>query len=917
MKHLFQLCEGKKKLVVDILILFGLMVLFFSRWIFVEPYSLFASDIVQDFVTHRFASFSWKQGVIPLWDPYFFWAAVGYFNSGFFYPFNLLVDFLQIFTYSNLNHSFLLMEANIFFHFFLASLFMYFLVRQFVTTRLIAIIAGVTFAYSGYMVKTYLHYNYVLSSPWLPLFFLFLYRSIFDRRGWFKSAIFTGIVFAISLLPGQTQPAIYFLFLLLVFSSYAAYHFWQTNEVKWWKPFLSSAVILLITFGLFAIQFFPTYEYKKFTPRDSIEYSYSVGYSVDPLYFLIHSFVPSFWGTMQSGFWDGVSMETLSPNDQPKWLDRFFGGLPNEMTFYLGLLPFFMLPFALFTRNKFLRNFLFILLFFSILLMLARNMPLVGRLYWMVLGGVARVPARAAILWSFSLSFLAALGLQAIIDLKGRQKEYFDKIVKSYFYVFGFLVLIFFPLLLSLLLSQAGKPTMVFFFFPMLNGFSLFLIYFLIYSFLILAFVKLQEDRLLLVLIFLFTVVDVFSFHTGNTYLLGREPERLLGSSGVSDVGYLKKDSEYFRVHGMKMAAYANNLYSLGYGTTGSYGFAYRPSTDLFNIIPNSTSAIYDLLNVKYFYSEDGRLDDFKSSASSSPTEDNSFAHNAFDGDPKTEWIPDISTAQGQAWLEVTFSKPSTIAAIEFTRGKDSGNSLRVKMSSDKGDLRELLLQKHEERKAMTIKPMTTQRLRLLFKFGGESQVFALGEITFFDLAGNQVSIGSPTLERVSQNLFLNKDYFPRAFAVYKYRVFGNKEEIFRTMLADKTGEEMRNTVFLEKRPVGFANPSTLVEEGTLVKIKNYATQEVMVEAQMKADGFLVLTDVWYPGWVAFVDGKKAPILKAYYAFRAVQVPKGNHEIVFAFQPQSFKLGFVITSLMVFLLAAYLFYCIMSLKFRK
>ncbi len=47
----------------------------------------------------------------------------------------------------------------------------------------------------------------------------------------------------------------------------------------------------------------------------------------------------------------------------------------------------------------------------------------------------------------------------------------------------------------------------------------------------------------------------------------------------------------------------------------------------------------------------------------------------------------------------------------------------------------------------------------------------------------------------------------------------------------------------------------------------------------------LVLTDMWYPGWRAYVDGVEQPIYRVYHAFRGVSVPAGSHTVEFVYQP--------------------------------
>ncbi len=55
-----------------------------------------------------------------------------------------------------------------------------------------------------------------------------------------------------------------------------------------------------------------------------------------------------------------------------------------------------------------------------------------------------------------------------------------------------------------------------------------------------------------------------------------------------------------------------------------------------------------------------------------------------------------------------------------------------------------------------------------------------------------------------------------------------------------------------------------------------------------RTPAWLVLSDVWYPGWRARVDGKLVQLLRANYLFQALRVPAGEHQIVLTYQPLSF-----------------------------
>jgi uncharacterized membrane protein YfhO len=77
---------------------------------------------------------------------------------------------------------------------------------------------------------------------------------------------------------------------------------------------------------------------------------------------------------------------------------------------------------------------------------------------------------------------------------------------------------------------------------------------------------------------------------------------------------------------------------------------------------------------------------------------------------------------------------------------------------------------------------------------------------------------------------------------------------------------------------------------------------EIEIEIETGAEGYLFLSDPFYPGWRAEVDGNPATILRANYAFRAVAVPAGTHRVTMAFRPISWYAGLAITAVTVLLL---------------
>jgi len=82
-----------------------------------------------------------------------------------------------------------------------------------------------------------------------------------------------------------------------------------------------------------------------------------------------------------------------------------------------------------------------------------------------------------------------------------------------------------------------------------------------------------------------------------------------------------------------------------------------------------------------------------------------------------------------------------------------------------------------------------------------------------------------------------------------------------------------------------------------------YAAGTVKIHSSASADAWLVLSDTYYPGWVASVDGQPTSVLRGDLLFRVVPVPAGEHDVEFHFEPASVKLGLLI-SLVALLLVA-------------
>jgi uncharacterized membrane protein YfhO len=72
------------------------------------------------------------------------------------------------------------------------------------------------------------------------------------------------------------------------------------------------------------------------------------------------------------------------------------------------------------------------------------------------------------------------------------------------------------------------------------------------------------------------------------------------------------------------------------------------------------------------------------------------------------------------------------------------------------------------------------------------------------------------------------------------------------------------------------------------VRIVKYEPAYIKILVNTTQPGFLVLSDSYYPSWNAYINGNRAEILRANYAFRAVALPNGENVVEFKYEPISF-----------------------------
>ena len=145
-------------------------------------------------------------------------------------------------------------------------------------------------------------------------------------------------------------------------------------------------------------------------------------------------------------------------------------------------------------------------------------------------------------------------------------------------------------------------------------------------------------------------------------------------------------------------------------------------------------------------------------------------------------------------------------------------------------------------------------------------------------------------------NVYRNTMALPRAFVVHRTRVAAGHEDAWQRI--HQSGFDPADTIVLE----GGQSLDLQPQGKALVEIVRYEPNALEIEIDSPSEGYLVLSDPFYPGWHADVDGQPTEILRANYAFRAVAVPAGAHRVSMAFRPTSWLAGLVFSVLTVLVL---------------
>jgi Bacterial membrane protein YfhO len=869
---------------------------------------------------------------LPLWNPYNMsgFPIIADPEAQIFYPPTWLLALLDPFWHL----PYKLVEAELIAHFFLAGLFMYWLAKDFTKDTFAALLGGVLFMSSGGMVAHTEHVATIEAMAWYPLVFLLARRGLLEKN--WRWTISAGFFLGVENLTGHWQHAVYLGLLLFLYFSYEAC-FGPDRGRLWPHWMVHLLTIGAIGAGLAMIQIVPTSELSPLSIRTQLTYrDITDGNYPRFLWTLI---LPNFFGGL-----NGVPYrEAVEPS-----LNYVFLTVPGLLLALVGLIQM--------GRR---RNF-----FWLGMVLLAAELSLGNHGY--LAGLVYRVPPlnlfRQMVVFfdlaNFSLCLMAAIGVHALIDPSSR--GFYGRWLS-----WALLALLACATAIGLVYGLGWKIPGYYHMVAVLAVFSLLIA---IWTKQRLSATAVCAAILALVVYELcfYSMNQIFNRSRENprTFL-----SYYYASDHRESLEFLRQDtSADFRVAALDGSPWGSNGCNIWrlpciFGWNPMMLRGYREYVRQFAHISNYAipwgetghsldSPLLDLLGVKYLLAI-GPIEQKQHLAESAKFK-KVFAEPAWRAIfrnqnyfprawyfPTAAVLPDRAPAlavMSSEWFQprkalilarpdlFSEARPSgtlanTLPLTTISLGPEQVSASRqgtVQADPNCAEVRSFYADWGEKDSWIQFnlaRPPEPGRYAILAEYTDAYSVPALLQATITQ-QGHSVSLDAVELSDTSEwecsdariaelgEADLTQDSFKLRLTSQQNTPV-NLYSLWLVRLPDASNTPVR--------PAVTAAPAE-VEEGVPPRASNFlfsdyagSANRISFHADLPGDGFVLVNELFYPGWEATIDGKPAEILKADTIFRALQVPSGSHEIEMRFRPRHFWIGALISLLTLAGLLVYFF----------
>lgn len=375
-------------------VMLGFIVVFFRENIFPAHGNFLGGiDVAQYFLWHaQFIKEQLLSGSVPLWNPYYYSGHPFIANpqTFVFYPATLLFAALPLPWAFN---------TDTLLHIYLAAAGIYCFVLLITESRSSGLASAVVYSLSGYfMTRIYAgHLTMIHTAALLPWIFYLFEKGY--KTGQTRFFLITGLVFGLQILSGEPQNNYYTVLFLAVYALIR--HFSTSRPAHWpfYQPVAFLVLILLVAFGISAVQVLPSLEFMSLSDRAEKTYQFATAYSFPPQNFFTF-LVPV------------IENSSLKPDVE------FAGyiGIPAIILAGIG---------AAFYRHSPHTWCFRIMALIAAAIMLGKYTPLY-HLFYNCLPGIAtfRIPARCLVIFTFSMSALTGLGIQHVCQTAITRKQH-------------------------------------------------------------------------------------------------------------------------------------------------------------------------------------------------------------------------------------------------------------------------------------------------------------------------------------------------------------------------------------------------------------------------------------------------------------------------------------------------------------
>jgi len=546
------------------------------------------------------ASVSLSNGVFPFWNPYSF-GGMPFFADpqiAILYPVNFLLQFFVSNSYLDP----LIVQISIVIHYFLISIFSYYLGKEFKFDNFASLAFSIMFTYSSYMIIHMIHMNLIETVVWLPLLFLLILKFVNKKK--YIYIIIAGVIMAISILAGYPQSFFYNYIFLAVFLLYKVFLSVRNKDYGSVRIISTGCIIFfVVSICISSVQLLPTYVLSENSSRIETGYEFAKQGSVHPMD-IITLFVPKIFGTFN---WN-KSAEEVS-----YWSVKSNGGhqegsyMYTVSTLYLTLLPLIILiPVILFSFKK--KQLFFPMIFFLsvsfivILFSFGGNFFLHQLFYYFVpFFNRFRNPGHITYLFSFSILLVSAFGINGILKNRTELKKYFS--LKYFLILASILILVFLSANSGLFKANDGPSSS-----PQINSWitkQINIFVFLSFAYLAVLYFYFTDKLnigLFRIILLVILVIDIyiFAFNQNN----GDTDPAVLYSQNSNLINQVKEDQkdELFRVN---MRDGRNMLFQRYQGAVDRIQLLEGINVlNLNRVFPvnkeGNSKQLLDLMNVKY-----------------------------------------------------------------------------------------------------------------------------------------------------------------------------------------------------------------------------------------------------------------------------------------------------------------------------